>query len=47
LEYSAWHSAVDLHGPRYAADKDIRDQAMQFVTLSNEEKAKGWFDETL
>jgi len=47
LEYSAWHSTVDLHGPRYAADKDIRDQAMQFVTLSNVEKAKGWFDETL
>ena len=47
LEYSAWHSTVDLHGPRYAADKDIRDQAMEFVTLSNVEKAKGWFDETL
>jgi hypothetical protein len=46
LEYSAWHSRVDLHGPRYAADKDIRDQAKQFVTLSNVEKANGEFDET-
>ena len=43
LEYSAWRSAIDLHGPRYAADKDIRDQAMQFVTLSKVEKAKGNF----
>ena len=46
MEYSAWHSRVDLHGPRYAADKDIRDQAKQFVTLSNVEKANGEFDET-
>jgi len=46
LEYTVWRSAVDLHGPRYSADKDIRDQAIQFVALSNIEKAKGWCDET-
>ena len=46
LEYPVWRSAVDLHGPRYSANKDIRDQAIQFVALSNIEKAKGWCDET-
>ena len=41
LQFKTWHSTIDLHGPLYAPDKDIRDESVKFMSLSNDERAKG------
>ena len=43
LLYSAWRLTVDAHGPKYASQKSVHDQIVQYMTLSNVDKAKGAF----
>ena len=47
MQYCEWRSVVDRQGPRYAADKHLHDQAVQFMMLPSVERAEGIYTDLI